>query len=104
MVYSVLSKKSFDDLTEWMHEIEKYVSADIKMFLIGNKCDDESRRQVTYEQGAVSDLRNERVGAGENDEDRLHGDLGEGRHECDQGLHIGGLHAPSCVRKAAQCS
>ena len=35
----------------WINEIEKYSQAGVCKILVGNKCDIEDRRQVTFEEG-----------------------------------------------------
>ena len=38
-------------LYDWVHGIKKHGSQDIPKILIGNKCDKETEREVTYEEG-----------------------------------------------------
>lgn len=51
LVYDITSKKSFDSLMKWKSIIVKYALKDIKMMIIGNKCDETDSREITYEQG-----------------------------------------------------
>ena len=46
LVYSIDSKKSFDDIKSWLHEVKSESNPNIKIFLIGNKTDLEDERQV----------------------------------------------------------
>jgi Ras-related protein Rab-1A len=51
LVYDITDKQSFKDIENWLSEVEKYASESVVKLLVGNKCDLESQRQVTYEQG-----------------------------------------------------
>lgn len=51
MVYDITDLDSFNNLNTWLIEIEKNASKNVYKILIGNKCDLESERKVTYEQG-----------------------------------------------------
>jgi small GTP-binding protein len=51
MVYAINSKESFEDIDMWLRELRTHSNPDAKVFLIGNKIDLESERQITREQG-----------------------------------------------------
>ena len=51
MVYAINSKESFENIEMWLRELRTHSNPDAKVFLIGNKIDLESQRQVTREQG-----------------------------------------------------
>ena len=51
LVYSIDNKTSFDNLDSWLNEIKNEGNPDINIFLIGNKVDLESQRQVSKEMG-----------------------------------------------------
>jgi Ras-related protein Rab-11A len=51
MVYSINSKDSFDNIEMWLRELRTHSNPDAKVFLIGNKVDLESEREVKTEQG-----------------------------------------------------
>lgn len=51
IVYDVTDRETFDNVRTWITEIEKYSQAGVCKILVGNKCDMEDRRQVTYEEG-----------------------------------------------------
>ena len=51
LVYSVCSRKSFNNLENWIKQLKSYSFPGAKLFLIGNKCDDEEKREVSYEEG-----------------------------------------------------
>ena len=51
LVYSVTSKESFNNLENWISQLKKYALPGSKIILIGNKCDDEEKRVVSYEEG-----------------------------------------------------
>ncbi|XP_071463219.1 ras-related protein Rab-12-like [Marmota flaviventris] len=51
LVYDITKKETFDDLPKWMKMIDKYVSEDAELLLVGNKLDCESDREITRQQG-----------------------------------------------------
>jgi small GTP-binding protein len=51
LVYSIDNKNSFDNLGSWLNEIKNEGNPDINIFLVGNKVDLESQRQVSREMG-----------------------------------------------------
>jgi len=51
LVYNITDLQSFKDLDFWRFEIEKNASKGVYKILVGNKCDMESERKVTVEQG-----------------------------------------------------
>ena len=51
MVYAINSKESFTNIEMWLRELRTHSNPDAKVFLIGNKIDLESEREITKEQG-----------------------------------------------------
>ena len=51
MVYSIISKDSFDNIDIWLKELRTHSNPDAKVFLIGNKIDLEASRKVDTVQG-----------------------------------------------------
>ena len=51
LVYSVCSRESFNNLENWIVNLKKCALPWSKLILLGNKCDDEEKREVTYEEG-----------------------------------------------------
>ncbi|CAD8097094.1 unnamed protein product [Paramecium sonneborni] len=51
IVYDITDRESFDSVKMWMSEIDKYAQDDVIRMLIGNKCDMEDKRTVSYEEG-----------------------------------------------------
>ena len=45
----LFSEKSFNDIDAWLKDLKTNSSPDIKVFLIGNKCDMENARKVDIE-------------------------------------------------------
>ena len=52
VVYDVTERESFDCVKQWMNEIDRYATENVNRLLVGNKCDLDAQRQVTYDEGA----------------------------------------------------
>ncbi|EGD81061.1 small GTP binding protein RAB8 [Salpingoeca rosetta] len=51
IVYDITNPKSFDNVKNWIKNIEENASEDVELMLLGNKCDMEESRAVSKEQG-----------------------------------------------------
>lgn len=51
-MYDVTDRESFDNVRQWMHEIERFANPGVCKILVGNKCDMEEIRKVSTEEGA----------------------------------------------------
>ena len=51
IVYDITRKETFDSVDRWISELNNSGDKNMTMLLIGNKCDLDSQRQVTKEQG-----------------------------------------------------
>ena len=51
IVYDVTDPSSFESLKNWHSEIKKYANSDVELLIIGNKCDLEDKRAISYEEG-----------------------------------------------------
>ncbi len=51
VVYDITDRESFENLNSWLIEIEKNANKNVFKILIGNKCDLEDKRKVTYQEG-----------------------------------------------------
>ena len=51
IVYEKKKKKTFDNVITWLNECRDMCYKDILICLIGNKCDLEGKRAVSYEEG-----------------------------------------------------
>lgn len=51
VVYDISDRESFNNINSWLIEIEKNAKKGVYKLLIGNKCDLEDKRQVTFEEG-----------------------------------------------------
>ena len=51
LVYSIDSEQSFNNLENWIVNLKKCALPWSKLILLGNKCDDEENREVSYEEG-----------------------------------------------------
>ena len=51
LVYDCTDEKSFENVRNWMKQIETHAAKGVAKVLIGNKCDLEEDRAVTTEEG-----------------------------------------------------
>ena len=59
VVYDISSRDSFNNVTSWIEDCENQSPKTIFMVLVGNKCDLEDKRQVSYEEGKELADKNE---------------------------------------------
>uniref|UniRef100_UPI00358E5B83 ras-related protein Rab-8B-like n=1 Tax=Myxine glutinosa TaxID=7769 RepID=UPI00358E5B83 len=51
LVYDITNEKSFENIQNWIGNIEQHASSDVEKMILGNKCDMNNKRQVTKERG-----------------------------------------------------
>ena len=51
LVYDITDLDSFNNLKDWLIEIEKNAPKNVNKILVGNKCDMDNKRKITIEQG-----------------------------------------------------
>jgi small GTP-binding protein len=51
VVYDVTDAESFNNVKQWLHEIDRYASENVNKLLVGNKSDLTSKRAVSFDQG-----------------------------------------------------
>ncbi|CAI9736295.1 ras-related protein Rab-8A [Octopus vulgaris] len=51
LVYDITNEKSFENIRNWIRNIEEHASKDVEKMILGNKCDMNDRRQVSKERG-----------------------------------------------------
>ncbi|XP_054736238.1 ras-related protein Rab-8A isoform X2 [Anastrepha obliqua] len=51
LVYDITQEKSFENIKNWIRNIEENASADVEKMLLGNKCELNDKRQVSRERG-----------------------------------------------------
>ena len=51
IVYDITDKKTFENVITWLNEVRDMCYKDILICLIGNKCDLETKREISYEDG-----------------------------------------------------
>jgi len=51
VVYDITDRDSFENLNSWLIEIEKNANKNVYKLLIGNKCDLEDKRKVSFQEG-----------------------------------------------------
>ena len=53
VVFDVTDQESFNNVKQWLHEIDRYACANVKKLLVGNKCDLTTKKQVEYNAAKV---------------------------------------------------
>ncbi|KAJ1673269.1 GTP-binding protein, partial [Spiromyces aspiralis] len=53
LVYDVTDERSFNNIRNWISNVEQHASEGVNRILIGNKCDEVNKRVVTTEQGQM---------------------------------------------------
>lgn len=51
IVYDITDSESFENVKNWIYECDKYAPNSVLKLLVGNKCDLENKRQVTFIKG-----------------------------------------------------
>uniref|UniRef100_A0AAY4BVX7 Ras-related protein Rab-15 n=2 Tax=Denticeps clupeoides TaxID=299321 RepID=A0AAY4BVX7_9TELE len=51
LVYDITSERSFQHIMKWASDVEEYAPEKVQKILVGNKSDEEQKRQVATEQG-----------------------------------------------------
>lgn len=51
LVYDITDRQSFQDIENWLEEIQKHASPNVAKLLVGNKCDLENERAVSVQEG-----------------------------------------------------
>jgi len=51
VVYDVTDQESFNNVKQWLHEIDRYAAENVNKLLVGNKSDLSGKRAVSTEQG-----------------------------------------------------
>ncbi|XP_020108537.1 ras-related protein RABD2c-like [Ananas comosus] len=49
VVYDVTDQESFNNVKQWLNEIDRYASENVNKLLVGNKCDLTTNKVVSYE-------------------------------------------------------
>lgn len=52
LVYDVTERDTFENIQHWVHQIRENADERVRLVLVGNKCDREETRAVTYKEGA----------------------------------------------------
>ncbi|MBN3326235.1 RAB15 protein, partial [Atractosteus spatula] len=51
LVYDITSERSFQHIMKWVSDVDEYAPEKVQKILVGNKSDEEDKRQVATEQG-----------------------------------------------------
>lgn len=51
LMYDITNEESFKSVEDWLTQINTYSSDDAQVILVGNKCDMEDERVISFERG-----------------------------------------------------
>ncbi|XP_062512553.1 ras-related protein Rab-8A-like isoform X2 [Corticium candelabrum] len=51
LVYDITTVKSFDNISEWIRDVDEHAAADVLRMILGNKCDMTDERKVSRKEG-----------------------------------------------------
>ncbi|KAH8850237.1 Ras-related protein Rab-8A [Schistosoma japonicum] len=51
LVYDITNQHSFNNIKTWMQNIDEHANNDVEKMLLGNKCDVDEKRQISFQQG-----------------------------------------------------
>lgn len=54
MVYDCTDQESFNNVKQWLEEIDRYACDNVNKLLVGNKCDLTTKKVVDYTTAKVS--------------------------------------------------
>lgn len=56
MVYDCTDQESFNNVKQWLEEIDRYACDNVNKLLVGNKCDLTTKKVVDYTTAKVSNV------------------------------------------------
>ncbi|OUC49627.1 Ras family protein [Trichinella nativa] len=80
LVYEITNEKSFENIKNWVRNIEEHASANVEKIILGNKCDMEDKRQVSRERGAQEASTTQSASFGRRLTQNIYGDSGKKRN------------------------
>ena len=49
LTYDITRDETFVNLVDWLKEIKQHAAEDVRVYLIGNKCELEEQREITFD-------------------------------------------------------
>jgi len=49
LTYDITREETFNDMTDWCNEVKNHASEDVRIYLVGNKCELEDQREVSFD-------------------------------------------------------
>eukprot|EP01047_Picozoa_sp_COSAG01_P017104 COSAG01_NODE_897_length_12874_cov_17.636115_3_plen_113_part_00 len=53
IVYDVTQRRSFENVSSWLSEVQRYAADDVCLMILGNKADLEERRAVSFQEASA---------------------------------------------------
>jgi GTPase SAR1 family protein len=86
-VYDVTDQETFNNVKQWLQEIDRYASEGVNKLLVGNKSDLVDKKQVDFEAANVLPLD---VGVREESSNSVLGDFCQECNKCRTSVHDNG--------------
>ena len=49
LTFDITREETFQDINDWLQEVKNHASEDVRIYLVGNKCELEQQREVSFE-------------------------------------------------------
>jgi len=59
LIYDITNKSSFKSIKSWLSELRSNIENKVNIMLIGNKCDEDNDRKVSFKEGEEFAIKND---------------------------------------------